>query len=107
MKASSVFDDIPTHLPEELIETLAGDESVRIERIVSRGHCSPEGFWYNQKQNEWVILLTGSARVSWDDAHEPALLRPGDYLHIPARRRHRIDWTAPERDTVWLAVFYG
>ena len=103
-KTHNVFEGIPTDLPEELIETLATLDGVRIERIVSRGHSSPEGSWYDQDTDEWVIVLTGAAKLLFDGDDEPKQLKPGDYVHIPAHRKHRVEWTDPTTDTVWLAV---
>lgn len=106
MIPSNVFSGLPSKLDEELAERLAGAGSVRIERIVSRGHATPEGFWYDQRDHEFVILLSGSARVVFEDREEPVRLAPGDWLEIPAGRRHRVEWTEPGRDSVWLAVHY-
>jgi len=89
----------------EQIATLARATGMRIERIVSHGHCSPEDFWYDQEEDEWVILLTGAARLSFDDGDPSQMLQAGDYLLIPAGRRHRVAWTDPDQDTVWLAIF--
>jgi cupin 2 domain-containing protein len=95
----------PPTLPGELAETLArGIGLVRVERIVSRGHRSAADFWYDQAEEEWVALLSGSAVVRFDD--RSIALSPGDWLRIPARCRHRVEATAEGRDTVWLAVFY-
>ena len=101
---SNLFADIPGKLPAELVEVLARGDGVRIERIVSRGHVSPEGFWYNQDESEWVVLLQGAARLRFEDREVE--LGPGDYLHIPAHRRHRVEWTSPDEPTVWLAVHF-
>lgn len=101
----NLFDLLPDELPEELIETLVHTNSARIERIVSRGHATPEGEWYDQDDNEWVVLLDGAARLVFEDGREVSMA-PGDWLDIPAHARHRISWTDPERATVWLAVFY-
>ena len=103
---ANLFDDIPAQLPEELIEELARSDDVRIERIVSRGHASPEGFWYDQPLNELVVLLSGSARLALQDEPGEIELAPGDYLLIPAHRRHRVVSTAPDGETIWLAVHY-
>ena len=102
----NLFADIPAELPEELFEVLLSG-GVRIERIVSLGHASPPGFWYDQPQAEWVVLLRGAARVLFEGDEKAIELRPGDWLDIPARRRHRVEWTDPETPTVWLAVRYG
>jgi cupin 2 domain-containing protein len=102
----NLFQHIPGELPEELAETLLLAGSLRVERIVSRGHASPEGFWYEQPTHEWVLLVSGAARVRFEGEAEAVAMTPGDYLHIPAWRRHRVEWTAPGVDTVWLAVHY-
>jgi cupin 2 domain-containing protein len=91
---------------EEFLALLSRD-GVRIERIVSRGHASPPGFWYEEPQGEWVVVLAGEARLRFADEAEPRVLRPGDFCDIAAGRRHRVEWTDPEGATVWLAVHYG
>ena len=106
MKVVSLLQSIPRELPEELIETLVMGDRFRIERIVSRGHASPMGFWYDQTENEWVLLLSGAARLEFEGEESIRHLQPGDSLLIPAHTRHRVDWTDPEADTVWLAVFF-
>jgi cupin 2 domain-containing protein len=104
---ANLFADLPSQLPDELIQTLLAAEHIRIERILSHGHRSPEGFWYDQDQNEWVILLQGAARLRFEGDEGAMEMRPGSFINIPAYRRHRIEWTEPEQHTVWLAVHYG
>jgi cupin 2 domain-containing protein len=101
----NLFTDIPTSLPEELFNTLAESDHVRIERIVSYGHASPEGFWFDQGQSEFVILLQGVARLRLE-GDNPVEMKPGDFINIPAHRRHRVEWKAPDEPSVWLAIFY-
>ncbi len=103
---NNLFAEIPVALPEELFQTLLGTPNLRIERIVSLGHASPEGFWYDQETHEWVLLLTGAARLTLD-GEGPIDLFPGTFLNIPAHRRHRVDWTDPIRPTIWLAIHYA
>lgn len=79
---------------------------LRIERIVSTGEASPAGFWYDQPQTEWVIVLQGEAGVQFADEPAARCLRPGDFLAIAPHRRHRVAWTAPGAATVWLAVHH-
>jgi len=98
--------DLPEARADEIVETLASGRGVRIERIVSHGQTSPDGFWYDQDEAEFVVLLSGAARLCFADG-EVRLLAPGDCIDIPAHRRHRVEWTEPERPTVWLAVFYA
>ena len=102
----SIFADLPSDLPEELIETLAENNHVRIERIVSTGHASPDGCWYDQEEHEWVVVLKGEAKLLFKDGDEPIHMKPGDYVNIGAGRKHRVEWTSPDEPTVWLAVFY-
>lgn len=102
----NLFASIPDVLPEELVETLAESESVRIERIVSKGHVSPEDFWYDQEEHEFVVVLKGEGHVLYEGG-EVFRLRPGDCLNIPAHQKHRVVYTMPDGDTVWLAVFYS
>ena len=102
----NLFDNLPESLPEELIETLVSNPQVRIERIVSTGHTSPEGFWYDQAESEWVIVLQGEAKLRFEGETQPRHLKPGDHVHIPAHQKHRVDWTSPKEPTVWLAVFF-
>ncbi|WAK01706.1 cupin domain-containing protein [Methylobacter sp. YRD-M1] len=100
----NIFSDIPPRLPEELFECILKQGNIRIERIVSRGHVTPEGYWYDQVFDEWVILLQGQAVVAYEQDQVCFTLKAGDYLFIPAHVKHRVEWTMPEIDTVWLAV---
>ena len=102
----NIFKNIPENLADELFERVLETTGVKVERIVSRGHGSPPGFWYDQDENEYVILLSGSAGLRFEPENEIAVLRPGDYLNIPPHVKHRVEWTDPNQDTVWLAVHY-
>lgn len=102
----NIFADVPTTSPDELIETLAATGTVRIERIISTGHASPDGFRYDQGTDEWVVLLQGAARLRFEGDDHAVAMEPGDYVHIPAHRRHRVEWTDPQQPTIWLAVHY-
>ena len=102
----NLFADIPARLDREEITTLMSAPDLRIERIVSRGQSSPPGFWYDQPQAEWVIVLTGSALVMFEGDSAPMRMEPGDHVHIPAHRRHRVEWTDPAQATVRLAVHH-
>jgi cupin 2 domain-containing protein len=104
--SGNLLDNIPADLPEELFTTLLQTTGLRIERIVSQGQASPPGFWYDQEEDEWVIVLEGSATVQFDGEPQPVELYRGSYLNIPAHVRHRVAWTDPNRKTVWLAVHY-
>lgn len=100
---ASLFADIPRQLPEELCQTLFENPTVRIERILSKGHYSAESTWYDQEQTEWVILLQGQARLSFMEG-DPVELNPGDYLLLPAHCKHRVDWTSADQVSIWLAI---
>lgn len=103
ISSSNIFTDIPAQLPLELCQTLFNKPTIRIERIVSKGHCSAENDWYDQPNDEWVVLLQGEARLTFADA-QAVQLKAGDYLLIPAHCRHRVDWTTPDSESVWLAI---
>ncbi len=105
--STNIFEAVPSALPDELTVTLAASGQVRGERIVSLGHASPEGFRYDQSEHEFVLLVKGAARLKFDDEVQSVELEPGDYLTIPAHRRHRVEWASPDEPTVWLAVHYG
>jgi cupin 2 domain-containing protein len=96
----------PVQLEQELFEELFRAENVRIERIISKGHTSPEQGWYAQIEHEWVIVLEGAGSVLFEDGVEVTLHR-GDYVHIPAHVKHKVTWTDPNAVTVWLAIFYA
>jgi cupin 2 domain-containing protein len=96
--------DLPQRLPEEMVTTLLEAANLRIEQIVSHGHASPEGFWYDQDQHEWVVVLKGAARIRFEDGIME--MKPGDFINIPAHKKHRVEWTTPDEPTVWLAIFY-
>lgn len=91
---------------QERFDTLLDRPGVRIERIVSTGQASPPGFWYDQPDDEWVILLSGSAGLRFEDELEGYTLQPGDWLMIPAGRKHRVEWTDTGQPSVWLAVHF-
>lgn len=104
LMTSNIYSCLPPFLPEEIIETLAESDAVRIERIVSNGQATPEGDWYDQAWDEWVLLLAGSAGLLFEGEDAPRMLAAGDYFLIPAHCRHRVAWTDRHRQTIWLAV---
>lgn len=103
MTVVNIFHDMPATLHEEQFTTLAHGGSVKIERIISNGHASPESGWYDQVWDEWVIVLRGSAVLSFPTGNDVEM-NAGDYIHLPAHCKHKVSSTAPE--TVWLAVHY-
>ncbi|WP_300271900.1 cupin domain-containing protein [Halomonas sp.] len=102
----NIFALPPGIMEAEQFDALAAGKDVRIERIVSQGHASPEEDWYDQPQHEWVTVLQGRAVLALASGEEVAL-GPGDHLTIPAHCRHRVKWTDPQQATVWLAVHYS
>lgn len=102
----NLLSEIPGYLPEETFEELITGNGVKIERILSKGHASPEGFWYDQPENEWVLVVKGAARLQIWGQNEPVTLTAGMYINLPAHVKHRVEWTKEDEETVWLAVFY-
>jgi len=105
MHSGNIFTSIPDSQDRETFEQIIQDKNVRIERIVSRGQTSPESGWYDQDQGEWIILLKGGAVITFEDGSE-VKLSAGDYTNLPAHTRHRVSWTDPGTETIWLAVHY-
>lgn len=103
---ANLLDPLPGDAVTEQFQELLARPGLRIERIVSRGQASPPGYWYDQPQGEWILLLAGAARLRFADEAADRTLAPGDWLDIPPHRRHRVQWTDPHRATVWLAVHY-
>jgi len=103
----NILANLPPALSGEAFETLVESDSVRIERIVSNGQATPQGEWYDQERDEWVLVLAGSASLVFDGAPEAQRLVAGDYTLIPAGCRHRVAWTDPDVRTVWLAVHFA
>lgn len=105
MLVKNIFKDFPPSLQDELIEEMISSSSFRLERIISEGHSSPDGFWYDQDKDEFVLLLSGSAVISFED--EPDIqLAAGDYLIIPAHKKHRVEKTDSVEKTIWLALHF-
>lgn len=90
-------------MTEEHVDCLAWGAGLRIERIISMGHTSPEDFWYEQELDEWVVLLQGEATIGFAD-ERTKVLKPGDWLFLPAGLRHRVDRTSITPPCIWLAV---
>jgi cupin 2 domain-containing protein len=101
----NIFACLPQQLPKELVQILLRAADVRIERIISHGHASPADFWYDQAQAEWVIVLQGAAKLHFEDSQIE--MKVGDFINIPAFKKHRVEWTTPDEPTVWLGVRYG
>ncbi len=106
MKIKNIFNDIPSNLSKEILDEIISTDKIRIERIISKGQTSPENFWYDQEENEWVIVIKGKAKLKIIDEDKLIELNEGDYINIPSHKKHRVEWTDPESETIWLAVFY-
>lgn len=107
VSVSNIFSNIPGAVAEEVTESILETGTFRIERIVSHGQTSPGDFWYDQEADEWVMVLRGKARLLMEGDRMPLELEPGGYINIPAHRKHRVEWTDPDYETVWLAVHYN
>lgn len=105
MNKSNIFESIPKNLKEELFEEIIKKDGLKIERIISYGYTTTEFEWYNQDSDEWVILLKGEAILSFLD-EDDVRLKAGDYINIPAFKKHKVSWTLPNQESVWLAVHY-
>ncbi len=104
-RPDNILAGIPESLPEELEQVLAENEHVSIRRILSRGHCAPAQGWYEQQDNEWVLVLKGEAILEFTNNSERHM-RAGDYCFIPALKKHRVKWTPQQEVTVWLAIHF-
>ena len=107
MRTRNLLQNIPRALPAELVEELVRTPGARLERIVSRGHRTPDGEWYDQEWDEWVVVLVGRAELRIEGESDVITLGAGDSVLLPAHVRHRVEWTDPATDTVWLALHYA
>lgn len=105
MSVLNLFASLPRGQVEEITENLVVGQGARVERIVSHGQASPDGFWYDQDEDEFVVVLRGRAKLTVEGEQQDLFLGPGDAVYLPAHRRHRVAWTDPTGPTVWLAVF--
>lgn len=101
----NLFCPLPEDLSQEVVEDLVRSSHVRVERIVSHGHSSPETGWYDQDESELVMVLDGSGSILFENGDE-VVLHAGDYINISAHTKHKVLWTDKEKPTIWLAVFY-
>jgi cupin 2 domain-containing protein len=106
MDIKNIFSGVPRQITQEITDVIVSSPTARIERIVSKGHSSSRDYWYDQEQNEWVIVIKGKARLEFYGEIQLLELNEGDYINIPSHNKHRVDWTDPESETIWLAVFY-
>ncbi|MBY5993912.1 cupin domain-containing protein [Ferrimonas balearica] len=106
LPSGNLFAQLPPLEPSqpEWFQTLLSGQGWQLERILSAGHRSEAGFWYDQPQGEFVLLLQGEARLRIEQEAEARTLGPGDWLYLPAGCRHRVEWTSPTQPTLWLAL---
>ena len=104
ISTGNLFAPLPPPAPVETLSVLWQTPGVRVEQIVSWGHVTPPDEWYDQQTDEWVVLLSGAARLRIAGRVEFLEMRPGDWMLIPARMRHRVEWTDPDQETFWLAI---
>ncbi|NTW48756.1 MAG: cupin domain-containing protein [Chlorobiales bacterium] len=104
MQTGNIYSRIPDQLQGEFFDTLVQNQTLRLERIISTGQATPEGEWYDQAWDEWVVLLTGSATLRFESEEPLFEMTPGNYVFIPARCRHRVEQTDTKEKTVWLAL---
>ena len=102
----NLFKNLPESVQKEIFEVIIENKDIRLERIISCGHTTPPGEWYDQAEDEWVALLQGSAGIRFEDEGSTTVMKPGDYIYIPAHKRHRVEWTDPVQKTIWLALHY-
>jgi len=91
----------------EVFDELLRRPGLSISRIVSLGQATPPGHWYDEPMGEWVVLLAGEAGLLIEGEAEARTLQPGDWVDLPPHCRHRVEWTAPDGQTIWLAVHYA
>ena len=101
----NLFSNIPIITMDELFEDVIVTDFTRIQRIISRGQSSPEGFWYDQPENELVVIIQGKGVLEFENGDRMDM-EVGDFAAIPAHRKHRVAWTDPDTETIWLAIFY-
>src|SRR3989344_6370505 len=105
IEVNNIFSKIPKSFPKEIFNTIASSNKVKIQRIISRGHKTKDNYWYNQKQNEFVLLIEGSATLLFEN-NKRTNMKKGDYIIIPKRVKHRVENTSKKGNTIWLTVFY-
>ncbi len=95
---------LPEDIPEEIFTEIVATDRIRIERIISNGHATEPGRWYNQESNEWVLVLSGSGTIEYESG-ELVELKVGDHLLLPRGVKHRVART--DAPTIWLAVHFS
>ncbi|MEK6888897.1 MAG: cupin domain-containing protein [Nanoarchaeota archaeon] len=105
VKKGNIFSKEPSDKSKEIFETIIQSKNCKIERIISHGQETTKGKWYNQEENEFVIVLKGNAKILFENK-ETIALKEGDYIDIPKNIKHRVEETSDKEGTIWLAVFY-
>lgn len=106
MIVRNIYTNLPRNPQEEVFEDILINKKMKLERIISTGQATPPGEWYDQEQDEWVILLKGKAGLKIEGQSELTILGPGDYILLPAHKKHRVEWTSEDEETIWLALHY-
>lgn len=106
MEVKNIFSNILQSVPEEIFENLTSSKNCKIERIISRGHTTLAKKWYNQDKNEFVLILQGNAELLFEEKNELVKMKEGDYVNIPAHKKHRVEKTSTEKETIWLVIHY-
>lgn len=101
----NLFESLPEDMSDEVFSDIVQGNNIKIERIISKGQTSPKSEWYDQEENEWVIVLKGEAKLSFQNNNVVHLVA-GSHLNIPAHTKHKVTWTTPNQETIWLAVHY-
>lgn len=104
MDIKNIFQGIPQTIDHEAFEDILSSENVRIERIVSEAISNDE--WYDQSENEWVIVIQGSAKLLFEENHQEISLEKGDHVLIPAHKKHKVTYVEQNIQTIWLAIFF-
>lgn len=107
LESGQLLADLPSAADGEVLDTLLSRDGLQIERIVSHGQATPEGEWCDQENDEWVVVLSGAAKLLLEGEDAPRDLGPGDFVFLPSHLRHRVTWTSPDEPTVWLAIHIG
>ena len=105
MQVTNIFNNIPSQLSQELFQDIICKDGIKIQRIVSQGKATQDDKWYKQENDEWVIVLQGEATLSFEDDLN-IKLNSGDYINIPAHKKHKVSWTSSDEQTIWLVVHY-